>query len=530
MALMLVIGLVGPVTMAYAEEGEESHSVKVVVSRDTPPAATFSVDGGATFSVKFEVKNGNTTPGDTDRTNSGGYTLDYPGWSVSGPATSGTYSSLAGGSSIYYKWAFTAPPGPASGSITLTATVTSVDPPRTLSDPRPDTLSASASYSVTVNDTIPPPVPTLSAPVDGTVTNVNTVALAWSTVTDPSPPVSYRVEVSGPTPWSSGWLAVSQVTTPALSDGAYSWRVQARDSASPPNVSGWSAGNTFTCDTTPPNDPSNVQSPSHTPSVWSKDNTVDITWTDATDNLSGLDGYSILWDTSPNTIPPQTKNIEEGIQTTTSPALPDGSSHYFHIRSKDNAGNWGATVHLGPFFIRALAENFVTKTTNPGHDTVDNKGADTVVDKSGIGTPTVTTAKYSSNPGSGFGGDIGKYVDVYIDSDGDVDEIEIKLYYTDAEIAGLDESSLRLNWWNGSSWVACSDSGVNMAENYIWAKIRSKTTPNLNQLTGTPFGGEGSPLLLIPTLTWTGTIAMVALLGGLFGFMLRRRLVSRFEG
>ncbi len=51
------------------------------------------------------------------------------------------------------------------------------------------------------------------------------------------------------------------------------------------------------------------------------------------------------------TIPDQTKNIEEGVQSANSTALADGSSHYFHIRSVDNAGNWQSTVHLGPFFI-----------------------------------------------------------------------------------------------------------------------------------------------------------------------------------
>ena len=107
----------------------------------------------------------------------------------------------------------------------------------------------------------------------------------------------------------------------------------------------------FTFDNTPPTDPTSVQSASHTISTWSGDNTIDVTWTDTTDAGSGLDGYSILWDTNAATIPDAVKDIEEGVQTTTSTALADGNSHYFHIRSVDNAGNWQSTVHLGPFFI-----------------------------------------------------------------------------------------------------------------------------------------------------------------------------------
>ena len=68
----------------------------------------------------------------------------------------------------------------------------------------------------------------------------------------------------------------------------------------------------------------------------------------------------------------------------------------------------------------------------------------------------------------------------------------IKLYYTDDEISGMDESSLKLHWWNGSAWAECSDSGVNMTDinsysGYIWARIRDDTTPTLDNLTGTPF-------------------------------------------
>ncbi len=138
------------------------------------------------------------------------------------------------------------------------------------------------------------------------------------------------------------------------------------------------------------------------------------------------------------------------------------------------------------------------ETTEPGEDIVDAKTeADTEVIKSGSGTPTVIIAKYSNNPGTRLSGDMEKYIDVHIDDATDVTEIEIRLYYTDAEIAGLDESSLRLHWWDGSDWVECSDTGVNMAENYIWAKIRNDTDPSLSELTGTPFATaeEWDPLI-----------------------------------
>ncbi len=107
----------------------------------------------------------------------------------------------------------------------------------------------------------------------------------------------------------------------------------------------------FYKDTIVSTDPTSVNSTSHSVGIWSSDNTIDIAWEDATDATSGLDGYSILWDTDNTTIPDQTMDIEEGVQAATSPALADGNSHYVHIRSVDNAGNWQSTVHLGPFYI-----------------------------------------------------------------------------------------------------------------------------------------------------------------------------------
>jgi hypothetical protein len=108
----------------------------------------------------------------------------------------------------------------------------------------------------------------------------------------------------------------------------------------------------FFIDTIPPLDPTDLTSTSHTVSVWSNDNTIDLAWTAGTDGTgSGVDGYSYLWDTTSDTVPDATKDMEEDMVSLTSPALADGNTHYFHIRTVDNAGNWTSTEHLGPYFI-----------------------------------------------------------------------------------------------------------------------------------------------------------------------------------
>ncbi|MBI2590945.1 MAG: peptidoglycan DD-metalloendopeptidase family protein [Candidatus Blackburnbacteria bacterium] len=137
-----------------------------------------------------------------------------------------------------------------------------------------------------------------------------------------------------------------------LSDGSYYWRVMATDINSA--TSSYSTANSgaiaFKVDVTAPTGPTNLASSSHTASTWSSDNTVDVTWTAATDPSSGLSGYSYTFDTTSDTTPDTTQDIA-GVTTVTSGSLSDGNSHYFHIRAIDSAGNAGSAVHLGPFYI-----------------------------------------------------------------------------------------------------------------------------------------------------------------------------------
>jgi len=124
-------------------------------------------------------------------------------------------------------------------------------------------------------------------------------------------------------------------------------------------------------------------------------------------------------------------------------------------------------------------------------DTTDD--TDAAVDYTTTEELTITTMKYEENPGSGFQGDIGKYIDVHIDEADNADELMIKLYYTEAEVAGKTEAKLRMSWWDGQDWAKCSETGVNTVDGdgyagYIWAKVRTDTTPSLDDLGGTPFG------------------------------------------
>jgi len=108
------------------------------------------------------------------------------------------------------------------------------------------------------------------------------------------------------------------------------------------------------------------------------------------------------------------------------------------------------------------------------------------------GTAEVTVANYTSNPGAGFsGGSLDRYVDVYVPDTSLATSIQIRIYYSDDDVVGIDESTLTLDYWNGTSWVECSLTGVNTGENYVWATINASSNPSLTELNGTAFGGEG---------------------------------------
>jgi subtilisin family serine protease len=100
-----------------------------------------------------------------------------------------------------------------------------------------------------------------------------------------------------------------------------------------------------------PFDPT-LESTSHRIGVASRDRTVDVRWAGAADRGSGVDGFSYSWDRGPQTIPDTVKEAEETASAATSPALADGP-WYFHLRTRDNAGNWSGGRHLGPFVIAA---------------------------------------------------------------------------------------------------------------------------------------------------------------------------------
>jgi len=168
------------------------------------------------------------------------------------------------------------------------------------------------------------------------------------------------------------------------------------------------------------------------------------------------------------------------------------------------------------------------KTQTVTNGTVDARAeADTEV--AVTGTATVTVFEYDGNPHPGAPilyalsslepladewAQLNKWVDVKAEDIEPGTAMNITVHYTDAEVtnAKLNESSLRLLWYNGSAWAQCSIGGVNTTNEgiysgYIWATVNASTTPSLSDMGETPFGGYGHPTPTPPGGCFVATAA-----------------------
>ncbi|MBI4318447.1 MAG: hypothetical protein HY675_08155 [Chloroflexi bacterium] len=237
-------------------------------------------------------------------------------------------------------------------------------------------LSESGVYNVDVDTTSPVNPNTLSGRIAGQWSNNATSGMTWSGASDVSSGVygySYQWSQSPSTvpDTTVDTTAASVATTiPADGDNWY-FHIRTRDVAG-----NWQSGAShfgpYLLDTTAPTNPTVVQSSEPT-NVWTTTNTVNVSWSGAADSGiavsgspsggearptesaavavagSGIYGYSYEWSNSAFTQPDTT--VDTTGTSATSPALSDGLK-YFHVRSRDAAGNWALFAsHLGPFKI-----------------------------------------------------------------------------------------------------------------------------------------------------------------------------------
>jgi len=127
-----------------------------------------------------------------------------------------------------------------------------------------------------------------------------------------------------------------------------------------------------------------------------------------------------------------------------------------------------------------------------------------------------------------------KFIDIYLSNpDAVAWPIYVEVYYTDSEVraAGIAESSLGLYYYvSPDTFHRCSDTGVDTAENIIWAYMTE------GEAVGSPVGGGGNPRIVGGTvypvdkvsilMPWIGLAVALALAGVFIARFARRKVRS----
>ena len=183
-------------------------------------------------------------------------------------------------------------------------------------------------------DGTPPPAPVPDDGVSGW-SNDNTPTFTWPVPSDASGIAGYYWKVDND---PEIWTTSNSVTLPPQTDGTHTFYVRAKDNAG--NVGNWGS-HTFQIDTTQPQAPSISSNTHPNQNKWYNNNNPTFTW-DVPSDVSGIAGYSCELNQWPDYTPPET--ITTTGNTKTYHDLSSGT-WYFHIRAKDNAGNWGSPSH-----------------------------------------------------------------------------------------------------------------------------------------------------------------------------------------
>ncbi|MFG0316045.1 MAG: S8 family serine peptidase, partial [Planctomycetota bacterium JB042] len=163
----------------------------------------------------------------------------------------------------------------------------------------------------------------------------------------------------------TGAGATAKVVGVGSSATPWYFHIRPRDNAT--NWGGTVHAGPYLIDGVAPAGPSGLSSSTHTAGVWSTQTSVTVNWNAATDSASGLAGYDTVFDQSPTTVP--NGAIDAGpAATSKSTALGASSNAYwFHVRARDNAGNWGAAQHFGPILIDPIVPTGPTNLVSSTH-------------------------------------------------------------------------------------------------------------------------------------------------------------------
>ena len=283
--------------------------------------------------------------------------IDNPGSLISGngfvQVTSPQASLLQGESSVFRVRMTAASAGSPSGAITIQNNDTNEDP-----------------YNITLQGTVNPtcetvpPTASMTSPSNGQWLNTGQVTLT-ATASDNVHVVAVAFEVDGQVPGGNADLTPPYSYNWTATAGTHTIRARALDSC---NNIGYSPYITVTVSDVPSTVPSFVARISgvvvNNQTFYDNTPTLNFTWNHALDD-SGIERYQIVvqpqggpWQYSPHVLYPSTSyNLNANLSY--------GTTYSYHIRAKNNLGNWGSFINAGQFTIQqptpTTVPNFVGK-------------------------------------------------------------------------------------------------------------------------------------------------------------------------
>ncbi|MEX2237495.1 MAG: Ig-like domain-containing protein [Dehalococcoidia bacterium] len=250
----------------------------------------------------------------------------------------GTINTQSGGGVHFFQLTTTTL---AEGVRSITATV---------SDVAGNTSAESTPLSVTIDTTAPDPPGSLS-PADGSATADNTPTFDWG---EPAGATGYdfQADNSGagfPSPEINLTNQAASTHTPSvsLSDGAYSWRVRARDAAG--NLGAFTITRTLAVDANPPDAPI-LSSPAD--GALTNDQRPAFDWNDVPTAVS----YELLVDNNADFLTPEVTEATLGSSGFTPGSNLVEGTYNWKARACDSAGN------VGPF---SSVRTFTIDTSSP---------------------------------------------------------------------------------------------------------------------------------------------------------------------
>ncbi len=179
------------------------------------------------------------------------------------------------------------------------------------------------------------------SPATDTLAGIDGYAFNWGNNASIPPPNAKNVEES-----SLSYLL------PVGNAFAYYFAVRSVD-----NCGNWDPNYVVTgpykVDSLAPTMPGNISSTTHHAYVQNCATSVTMNWLAASDSISGLAGYCGVWDTNAGTVPAGALNIAAGATSYSVDIGSSTSARYFHLRARDNAGNWSNATHFGAVYANA---------------------------------------------------------------------------------------------------------------------------------------------------------------------------------